>query len=432
MFASNPSVRPDDKSRRRAGFVRRLTIETLEDRLVMSGTDLGLFAATTVDSRSVTFSFTFERGDLDPAVVDVAVVVYRSSDPTYGADDLAVAQGTLALTAPPGSVTIPLGQTLAIDPARPYVIVVGDPRRTLGEQDTGNNADAFRMFTIGAVTHGFELFPGDSQWVDKMADSLPYDVSIPFHWDLYSILPQPGMTVLAGWSLTGQVVDAASKIVASTAFEPGDVIGLHAIGHSRGSVVISQAALDLELLGSWTPALAALQAGPQKLTFLDPHPASNVYAPDLYSAAPNFLGDLGKFAYGVFCALANDPNVVVPASADWAEVDYQQNSYLDGTTLLDQLFLLWGQSLDDIEVRGTSTVLTERNLGKDVPGHYLVHDWYQSTIVPTLGGTSAAPSLAMAASSPSDDFILGVLDEPTDVFRSRLPGRSHGQAGLPV
>ena len=158
--------------------------------------------------------------------------------------------------------------------------------------------------------------------------------------------------------------------------------------------------------GAWTPALAALQAGPLKLTFLDPHPASNVYAPDLYSAAPNVLGDVAKFLYGTFCALANDPNVVVPASADWAEVDYQQNSYLDGTTPLDQLFLLWGQSLDDIEVRGASTVLTERNLGKEVPGHYLVHDWYQMTIVPTLGGSAAAagaliaqiPRAALAAS----------------------------------
>jgi hypothetical protein len=190
--------------------------------------------------------------------------------------------------------------------------------------------------------------------------------------------------------------------------------------------VISQAALDLELLGGWTPALAALQAGPQKLTFLDPHPASNVYAPDLYSAAPNVLGDIGKFLYGAFCALANDPNVVVPASTDWAEVYYQQNSYLDGVTPIEQLFLLWGQGLDDIEVRGDSTVLTERNLGKDVPGHYLVHDWYQMTIVPTLAGSAAARNLAMAASSPSDDFILGALDEPADFLRVRSPGRSRG------
>jgi hypothetical protein len=189
--------------------------------------------------------------------------------------------------------------------------------------------------------------------------------------------------------------------------------------------VISQAALDLEALGSWTPALAALQAGPQKLTFLDPHPASNVYAPNLYSAAPNFLGDVGKFAYGIFCALADDPNVVVPAAADWAEVFYQQNSYLDGVTPVEQLFLLWGQSLADIEVRGASTVLTERNLGKAVPGHYLVHDWYQTTIVPTLAGSAPTPSLLAMAASSIDDFILGVLDEPAGVFQSR-PGRVQG------
>jgi hypothetical protein len=49
------------------------------------------------------------------------------------------------------------------------------------------------------------------------------------------------------------------------------------------------------------------------------------------------------------------------------------------------------------------------------------------TIVPTLGGSSAATGLstASATASPVGDFVLGILDGPADVFHSR-PGRLRG------
>ena len=74
---------------------------------------------------------------------------------------------------------------------------------------------------------------------------------------------------------------------------PNDVVALHMIGHSRGSAVISQAALDLQAYVAQHAAWSPLLAGPWKMTFLDPHPAHNVPGKSFYDAAPT---PLGKFA----------------------------------------------------------------------------------------------------------------------------------------
>src|SRR4051794_20594408 len=57
---------------------------------------------------------------------------------------------------------------------------------------------------------------------------------------------------------------------------PGDGIDLHLIGHSRGSVVVSQAAIALQELDQGG-SLPQLTAGRLRLTFLDPHPAHNTH-----------------------------------------------------------------------------------------------------------------------------------------------------------
>ncbi|MFO0889148.1 MAG: hypothetical protein U0790_08410 [Isosphaeraceae bacterium] len=388
----------------------RPAIESLEDRIVLDGglADLAMMSATTPDSRSVTFGYgvTLPGSDLE---VTAEVAFFRSSDRVYDpADDVRIETQVLTLALGEHTLGVPLPEALAIDPSRPYVLAVADPFSEIDEADEGNNTASFRILTIGAVSHGFELFPGDSAWVDDMARSLEdvgYDVGIAFHWDAISALPIPGMTSLAGWQLTGQVVDAVSSLGPQTS--PGDVIALHLIGHSRGSVVISQAALDLEWLEELLPGLAPLKAGPLKLTFLDPHPANNAYSGTLYSAAPNQLGQIGTSLYNWFQSGMLDPNVVVPASADWAEVYYQRTSYMRAVTPTEQLFLLWGQDEQDIEVRAPeTTVLTSRDLtdtaeNPGVPSHFLVHDWYQETIVPTLGGSSSVEQAGGVASTAS-------------------------------
>ena len=241
-----------------------------------------------------------------------------------------------------------------------------------------------------------------------MAQSLEqvgYDVGIAFHWDALSALPIPGMTSLAGLQLSGEVLDAVASLAPRT--DPDDVIALHLIGHSRGSVVISQAALDLELLEEVLPALAPLKAGPLKMTFLDPHPANNAYTGTLYSAAPNLFGRIGTALYTRFQSAMQDPNVVVPASADWAEVYYQRTDYTRAVTPTEQFFLIWGQDEGDIEVRapGTTVVtsydLTDTAEEPGVPGHYLVHDWYQDNVVPTLGDSSSPGRAGAAVSTTS-------------------------------
>jgi hypothetical protein len=184
-----------------------------------------------------------------------------------------------------------------------------------------------------------------------------------------------------------------------------DVVALHLIGHSRGSVVISQAALDVQLLELMTPALAPLKAGPLKMTFLDPHPANNAYTGTLYSAAPNLLGQIGTGSYTWFQSQMQDPNVVVPTSADWAEVYYQHTSYQKATNPIESLFLIWGEDPSDITVLSPSTIVSSVNLTDVVPGHYLVHDWYQRNVIPTLGtmGLPGSTGMTSLASSPGLD-----------------------------
>jgi hypothetical protein len=285
---------------------------------------------------------------------------------------------------------------------------VADPLGTIAETNEDNNTASFRIFVIGAVSHGFELSPGDSAWVDVMAGSLEqdgYDVGIAFHWDDISSLPIPGMTNLAGAELAGDVVKAVASLAPKV--HEGDVIALHMIGHSRGSVVISQAVLDLGSLERLVPGLAPLKAGPLKLTFLDPHPASNTFSGGLYSAAPTLVGQIGVGVYTWVQSKMQDPNVVVPATADWAEVYYQRTSYQKAQNFIESNFLLWGEGPGDIRVLSPSTVVTSLNLTNTVPGHYLVHDWYQNNVIPTLGsppgsGSSVMTTLAaLPAAEPS-------------------------------
>src|SRR5438034_6557402 len=60
----------------------------------------------------------------------------------------------------------------------------------------------------------------------------------------YTTLFRSGMTVYYGQRLAEGIRSKALELAARDGFQPNDVIDLHMIGHSRGAVVISQAAED--------------------------------------------------------------------------------------------------------------------------------------------------------------------------------------------
>lgn len=395
-----------------------------------------MISATTVDSQSVTYTYEIENSSLDTPL-DIAF--YRSAknhfDPTH---DIKI--GDQILTGAdlgPGThtETAKLAGGLPIDPAHPFVLAVADPQDVIaGSEDPKDTHDtaSFRTFIIGAVAHGFELTPGFPPWVGTMANSLKkdgYDATIAFDWSATSGLPAPGMTVLAGQSLADAI---ATTVMQLPQLGPGDVIDLHLIGHSRGAVVISQAALDLEAMEQ-KGILPQLRAGYLKMTFLDPHPAHNLHSfgnptQTWFSASPGPLGRLGFLLYTQFQAAAHDPEVVVPNNAADAEVYYQHTPYRqtfspDENLLVnfsEKFFINWGEvpvlGENRMPLRG-GAVVHYYDLTQIVHGHYEVHDWYQQNVVPILG--TATPFV-----SPGNT----ALPSPTQ-GRGRIPVRPSA-AGL--
>ncbi len=158
------------------------------------------------------------------------------------------------------------------DPTHHFVDVAADLSGALNPADVKKVQQAnFRIWLIGAVTHGYTALGGtlDYQtWVDTMANQLKedgYDAAVTEHWEGRSSIPLPGYTQSVGQEMADKV-EAAAK-----ALNPGrnDVVDVQFIGHSRGSVVISQALEDLQ-----NTAFTPLKKGYRIMTMLDPHPAS--------------------------------------------------------------------------------------------------------------------------------------------------------------
>ena len=228
------------------------------------------------------------------------------------------------------------------------------------------------------------------------------------------------MTALAGAKLAVSIASTVAQLTPHPA--PGDVIDLHLIGHSRGAVVITQAALDLQALeqtGAF-PRLSQLGAGYLKMTFLDPHPATNVSPVGnpliaWYSASPGLIGQTGVLLYTRFSAEAQDPPVRLPSNVDDAEVYSQHTSYRDTfspdesplVNLTEKFFVNWGvvPILGPDGRPALDPAVHYCNLTGIVHGHYEVHDWYQQNVVPTL--TTASPFVCPGNSMPPSPDSIG-------------------------
>lgn len=240
---------------------------------------------------------------------------------------------------------------------------------------------------------------------------------VPFNWTAYNSLPLPGMTELAGRLMASSIiVQAGTELFPQ--MKPNDVIALHMIGHSRGSTVISQAALDIENFVAEHPDWSRLAAGPWKMTFLDPHPAHNIPGQKWYDAAPNLLGQIGTAVYTQFQDVANDPPVVVPGSVDWAEVYYQHTLTSQAADPVERIFISWGEI--PVHPESSTTIVNYCDLTGTVFGHYAVHTWYQDVVVPKLGTDPGfvCPNGGTSMPGLGSDRVLSYFDPASHAFEA--------------
>ncbi len=185
--------------------------------------DIAMISATSADSQSVSFGYQIEN---TAVTQPIAFQVYRSDSPQLDAGSVAIGNETVVPAGEQGgltldaagqpatalgthALTIPISGGLSIDPSHPYVVVVADPKNNIVETTETNNSTAFRIYTIGVISHGGlqprSWYKTGPPWERKMADEMlseGYDNVIPFNWASISNTPGSTAAVLAaaaGW-----------------------------------------------------------------------------------------------------------------------------------------------------------------------------------------------------------------------------------------
>ncbi len=392
--------------------------------------DVTLDSVSTTDSREAIVDYDVH----DPTTPSFYIQIYRSDRPTFQSNATHVAVSVpFAVDNPQpggGTVTIPLSspapneaspvEPLAPDPALPYVLaVVVDANGNVPTDLAVDESEAhFEIYIIGAVSVGFQLGVTDDNapppdWVDDMADALGpedgngYSAVIPFGWASGKLDSQA--VYRAGTALYNDIVQAAQGL--SSQLEPNDVIDVHLIGHSRGSVVIDLAMNQLLA----APPDEQLAHGYYKLTFLDPHPANAQTIPDSSTAS-----SLLFLAYSFFELWVHDPSIEVPARVNQVEEYYEQNaitSLSSATELVSKTEYALNLTGDPSQITiddPIGTLTNIYNLSSLGLGHSEVHDYYMEFIVPTLveGGIDpSVPAGSATSGSTSPVNIQQTLEQ---------------------
>jgi hypothetical protein len=370
----------------------RLCLEQLEDRVLLSAApNIQMTFATTTDSRTISVNYTISDASL--AGQNVSFNIYRSSafDSLNGAQLIGTAtipasdSADLSLGSHTGvklSLTAPNGQpvtTLTPNTALPFIVVVAN--------SDGSTA-SFETHVLGVIAHGPEINPvlwllnRVPSWETQMAAALQrdgFEAVLPFNWIRLSILPFPLAIRLAGSELFQQVIAEADQLARQ---HPGDVVDIDFIGHSRGTVVISEVLQDLN--GTNDPAL---RGGYTEMTLLDPHPANLSFSKFSWDF---FLAPANDFAALVvlFESLALDPQVVVPPNVMQTQIfDEQISAGQLGFRYPSEILLnFWGETASAIPNQSLQPI-QEKNLtsvtaaGIGLIGHSEVHDWYLANVV---------------------------------------------------
>jgi hypothetical protein len=402
----------------RGAFVAH--VETMERLCLLS--DFTMLSVTQTSGTTLSFDYQVQVPNISTLEVDF----YRSATPVFDAPaDVEIGSRTLSgseltegthddvtavLNAPLPSGAAPL----TLDPAHPYVFAVAT-----GPDNVTTDA-SYQTFIVSAVTHGLTLPPSFSNtppaWVPAMAASLRadgYNKVFAFSWSRTSGLPIPGEGTKAGNRMAGEIEKFLEK--------PGDVpagavVDIQLIGHSRGSVVITQAMQDLEGNLSSIPQAAG---GYWLLTYLDPHPA---HADNIvnFGVADNAAGRAALAAANFVQRHAADPYPLVVPSHVTEVQDYYENTPANLTPLLSTERVLnpWGTfPPNGITLASPSTtVMHVLNLTAPGIGHSEVHEWYQDNVVPLL--STATP------------FITAPIDAP--ISASSRAVVAFGYAGLVV
>jgi hypothetical protein len=370
----------------------RLTLEPLEDRLLLSAS-VQMSFATTTDSRTVSVNYTISGGDFIGQ--GLTFNIYRSPNYNSLTGAQLIATATIApsdradLSAGPHQgVKLALpgtsGQALTPNPARPFIVVAANPSAGI----SASTIASFETHVLGVISHGLEINPfvwltnAAPAWETQMAASLQqrdgYEAVIPFAWSLWSILPLPGFIELAGNQLYQQVAAEADQLAAQ---HPGDVVDINFIGHSRGAVVISEVLQDLAVRSD-----PATQGGFMQMTLLDPHPANPQLTGFSFSPA-SLLATLLADVSVLIEALTRDPQVVVPANVVAAqEFDQQTPVGVPFPSLGERLLNLWGEPPAALPNQSGQPIQSVNLTNVNAPGigfigHSEVHDWYQANVV---------------------------------------------------
>ncbi len=382
----------------------RLCLEQLEDRLLLSAApDLQMTFATTTDSRTLSVNYTISGGSFAGQNLDFNV--YRSA--AYESLNGAQLIGTATIPASDSadlsagshqgvklSLTAPNGQPLTVltpNTTLPFIVVQANPNGSIAESDSSNNIASFETHTLGVIAHGLELDPTlwllnqvpawELQTAAALQQSDGYQAVIPFNWIRLSILPFPQAIQLAGSQLYQQVVAESDRLAAQ---HPGDVVDINFIGHSRGTVVVSEVLQDL--VGTNDPAL---RGGYMQMTLLDPHPANLSFTKFSWDPFIPIANDFAALVVA-FELLTRDPQVVVPSDVMQTQLfDEQTPAMQVGFTSLSEFLLnLWGETLSALPNQSAQPI-EERNLtnatvaGIGLIGHYEIPVWYLANVVDT-------------------------------------------------
>jgi hypothetical protein len=383
-------------SRRSRRPTRRLVVERLEDR----ATPANIAVVGSTLQTATRIGLTYRATD----VTQFDVGIFRSADPVLSADDIPITSATVTARATTLNqvAAIPLSGEISIDPARPYVLAVADPNGAIDETNEADNIGQFRKLAMAVVTHGFEPTGKMPSWLDDMAAGLRregFAQVIEFDWAASSRIPLPGLATLAGWRMAQQVrlkADALGTL-------PTDVVDVQFIGHSRGTVVISQALASLQVF----PGPRELRLGYFQMTMLDPHPAHNrgsLFAGFFELLNGTGVSNIGGFSFDptnrislnvgramlAFQAAARDPSVIVPANVDKAEVFYQRQPWFETVVggfenLIGQN--VWGDSPAELINRSGKLVVVidiSKPPTNAKAGHTAVPLWYIETILPPV------------------------------------------------
>ncbi len=395
-----------------------------------------------------------------------SVGVYRSSSSTFD-PSTAILVNTVTEDANGNDFDESLGQhtdviddpaALLPDPLHEYVYVVADPAHDIGDPNGVYHEAHYRKFVLGVISHGLSFFgqvTGIPGWESQMAQDLVsidgYDDVIPFDWSNTSNLPVPGMAVAAGNQLEQQIISTADSLVENYG-NPGDVVDLQLIGHTRGAVVISQALQDL--VGTSDPVLAG---GYKDMTLLDPHPANNSFAsPDYSAGKDSFSQYVVVPGYLAFQALAQDPQMVIPSNVDQAE-EYFQHTPASALSIFSRspwepFINFWGENPLLIDNQSSEPLIsldfTDDNApGIGVIGHSEVPLWYdqyivqQRNIFPGYSGSDVGSSDVIAnaaqASSPGaspsgESRISSVPQSGANLNSSAIIQTGNSQTNVPA